>query len=600
MNYFQLLQLEREPFSNSPDPDYFFRSDQHQACLQKLELALRLKRGLNVILGDVGTGKTTMCRELIRQFAQDTTFETHLILDPATATACEFLQTIAGMICDDELARHLSESEIKERIKQTLFKKGVDQGKTIILIIDEGQKIASANVETLRELLNYETNEYKLLQIVVFAQQEFAHTLENHPNFADRVNLLHQLSPMNFSDTCRMIHHRLKLSSSSAKPLNLFTKPALWAIYQASRGYPRRIIHICHQSMLAMIIQNKSRAGWRTIRSCKKRLAASSGQGSGSLKWVLAALAGAIIAGIILLTPRQVYKNGQQQITQVFKISRESAPAPPVAPLPEDTLTSQATVPAAVTTIEPAGTFTRLPETSPGQEPRPQSGSTVSDKPENSPAAPPLPAMQNHEAVPKPSIRSRAKTDLRIEHPAPTPDSPPGAGIETPADENNTGKPAPPVSLGSLTVRPGDTIGGMVHRVYGAYRNQIMGAVLEANPQILRPNKIEPGDEISFPALPFPIDREIRDNHWIILGKARDLARARNKARHLGRTLKIPTRLISWWSPKNGLQFRIAVKATFGTLEKAEQFVETLPAETAANASIVSQWEEGIQLFSEL
>ncbi|MGD8724773.1 MAG: type II secretory pathway protein, partial [Desulfobacterales bacterium] len=70
MDYFNILNLKQEPFSNSPDPDFFFHSREHRECLQKLELSLLLRRGLNVIIGDVGTGKTTLCRQLIRNFAK--------------------------------------------------------------------------------------------------------------------------------------------------------------------------------------------------------------------------------------------------------------------------------------------------------------------------------------------------------------------------------------------------------------------------------------------------------------------------------------------------------------------------------------------------
>ena len=70
MDYFSILNLKQEPFSNSPDPDFFFHSREHQECLQKLELSILLRRGLNVIIGDVGTGKTTLCRQLIRRFAK--------------------------------------------------------------------------------------------------------------------------------------------------------------------------------------------------------------------------------------------------------------------------------------------------------------------------------------------------------------------------------------------------------------------------------------------------------------------------------------------------------------------------------------------------
>ena len=99
MDYFKILNLNREPFSNSPEPEFFFQSSEHLACLQQLELAIRLRRGLNVVMGDVGTGKTTLCRELILRFAESeedrNEVETHLLLDPAFSTPREFLATVA-------------------------------------------------------------------------------------------------------------------------------------------------------------------------------------------------------------------------------------------------------------------------------------------------------------------------------------------------------------------------------------------------------------------------------------------------------------------------------------------------------------------------
>ena len=98
MDYYRLLQLEREPFSNSPDPELFFKSRQHQKCLQALEISLRLKRGLNVVCGDVGTGKTTICRRLVRIFRNDDHIKTHLILDPTFENASVFLKTVGSML----------------------------------------------------------------------------------------------------------------------------------------------------------------------------------------------------------------------------------------------------------------------------------------------------------------------------------------------------------------------------------------------------------------------------------------------------------------------------------------------------------------------
>jgi len=274
MDYFSILNLKREPFSNSPDPEYFFLSRQHNTCLQKLELSLRLRRGLNVVIGDVGTGKTTLCRQLIRRFAGDEDVETHLILDPCFNNPLEFLSTVAEMFKQVKVkpgAPGANDRQIKEIIKKYIFRKGVDEKKTIILIIDEGQKIPVFCLEILREFLNYETNQYKLLQIVIFAQKEFAETLKDHANFADRINLYHTLGPLNFHDTKMMIRFRLKKSSGAAKAINPFTYPALLAIYRDTAGYPRKIINLCHRCILAMIIQNRIRAGWFLVRSCAGR-----------------------------------------------------------------------------------------------------------------------------------------------------------------------------------------------------------------------------------------------------------------------------------------------------------------------------------------
>ena len=272
MDYFRVLNLVKEPFSNSPDPEFFFQSEQHVACLQQIEISLRLRRGLNVVIGDVGAGKTTLCRELIRKFAADEDTDTHLILDPNFSNSREFLTRVAEMFDERQPPESSDEWQLKEIIKKHLFQRGVDENKNIILIIDEGQKIPEFCLEILREFLNYEINEFKLLQIVIFAQKEFEDTVRERANFADRINLYHILKPMSFSDTRAMIRFRLERSSEAGTPSpRLFTFPALYAIYRASGGYPRKIINLCHQCVLSLIVQNRSKAGWSLVRSCANR-----------------------------------------------------------------------------------------------------------------------------------------------------------------------------------------------------------------------------------------------------------------------------------------------------------------------------------------
>lgn len=276
MDYFRILNLRKEPFSNSPDPDFFYPSHKHAECLQLLEMAIRLKRGLNVVLGDVGTGKTTLCRKLLQQISATTgkdTIELHLILDPSFSSSHEFLSIIAGyfslLVPDDQS----TDWQLKELIKNYLFAKGVDEGKIVVLLIDEGQMLPEVCLEILREFLNYETNECKLLQIVIFAQNEFREKLRGRVNFTDRINLCQTLTPLNFQETRRMVLYRINQTSEKGTDQNLFTYPGLFALYRKTKGFPRAINMLCHQVVLALIIHNRKKAGWNLVRACAGKLA---------------------------------------------------------------------------------------------------------------------------------------------------------------------------------------------------------------------------------------------------------------------------------------------------------------------------------------
>ncbi len=342
MDYFQILNLQREPFSNSPEPDFFFQSEQHRGCLQKLELAVRLRRGLNVVMGEVGTGKTTLCRQLILNFSHTEEdrklIQTHLILDPSFSNPQEFLSAVSLLFGTAAASEGKTEWQLKEGIKNYLFARGIDEGKTVVLIIDEGQKLPDFCLEILREFLNYETNEYKLLQIVIFAQKEFEAVLQKHANFADRVNQYYFLHPLNFRDARAMIKFRLaRASADPAAVPKLFTWPALWAIHQATEGYPRKIITLCHQAMLAMIIQNRSRAGYELVRSCAGRVTPA--EAARWPRWALTATGAGLLLLLVIISLQQMdfFSTGRERVAaKVAPTARVQTASAPVKPMPAE------------------------------------------------------------------------------------------------------------------------------------------------------------------------------------------------------------------------------------------------------------------------
>ncbi|NOX24890.1 MAG: AAA family ATPase [Deltaproteobacteria bacterium] len=268
MKYYSLLNLTREPFSNSPDPEMFFKSSQHQGCVQRLELAIHLRRGLSVVIGDIGTGKSTISRHLLRLVRDNNRILAHLVLTPEFNSPEEFLLAIARTFSIDGTANK-SAWQLKDMIKDYLFAQAAQLDRIPVLIIDEGQKLPLFCIEILREFLNYETNQHKLLQIIIFAQKEFKHILRQKANFTDRIASLNYLSPMNLIDTRRMIAFRLRRASPPAKtPPRLFPPRTIFMIYLVSGGYPRKIVMLCSKLLIALLVKHKKRAGILDVLGC--------------------------------------------------------------------------------------------------------------------------------------------------------------------------------------------------------------------------------------------------------------------------------------------------------------------------------------------
>jgi general secretion pathway protein A len=560
MDYFRIRNLKQEPFSSSPDPDFFFESTVHLACLQQLEIAIRLRRGLNVVLGDVGTGKTTLCRELIRRLLETpedrNEIETHLLLDPSFSTPGEFLGALASIFGIASTPGQQTEWQLKEEIKNFLFQKGVDENKTVVLIIDEGQKLSEFCREILRELLNYDTNEKKLLQIVIFAQNEFRQILAEHQNFADRVNQCYLLGPLNFRETREMI--RFRLARAGQEGQSLFTLPALWAVYRLTGGYPRRIITLCHHVLLAAIIGDRRRAGWFLVRSTTEKLVPPQA-GRRRVTATTAALTVTLAAALAVL----LYLPAPQTV--------DRHPAPPVQTRVETVKTALPAAAQPAAKADAAKPEAARPAATPVPPPEPQKAAS------GQPPAMPAPTEATKKGPATPEAAPAAKPDA-------------GASPAAPRTEPKRNVPS---ELGKVKLAEGDSVPQLLAEIYGSRGPDSRQALARANPQIPDIDQAGAGQTLVLPAVPASAPPLAPDKVWVQLAKKGSLNEALGLLRIYPSDMP-PIRLVPSWNPREGLTFILVLKTGFPGPEGARAAMEHLPT----GAKILEKAEPGTAYFA--
>jgi len=257
--YLEFYGLTLPPFDITPNPRFLFLTEKHREALNHLLYGIRERKGYVQLTGEVGAGKTTVCRAMLRQL--DNHFYTALIVNPVLS-ANELMRAIATEFALDvkDLDRHGTVAAINAFLIAQ-----VQQCGDAVLIIDEAQNLTEELLEQVRLLSNLEMENRKLLQIVLLGQPELRDRL-NSPRLRQlrqRITVRYHLGPLTRPELAEYIQHRLNLAGAKGRPT--FTKPALWRVYNYSRGIPRLVNAICDKSLLAGFVEHSDVINYRMV-----------------------------------------------------------------------------------------------------------------------------------------------------------------------------------------------------------------------------------------------------------------------------------------------------------------------------------------------
>jgi len=284
--YREYFGFQELPFSISPDPRFFFMSEQHREALAHLFYGMNTDGGFVLLTGEVGTGKTTVSRCLLDQVPENVNIA--FILNPKM-TAEELLATL----CDElRIPYPVGCSSIKVYVDaiNAFLLDAYAQGKKTVLIIEEAQNLSLDVLEQIRLLTNLETNQQKLLQIIMIGQPEFRDILSRPEmsQLSQRITARYHIGPLSKADVSAYVNHRLSVAGANR---TLFLSAAIGKLYRLSRGIPRLINIICDRALLGAYVQGNVRVDKKTlVKAAQEVLGRSGSVQKDKLRWVIAGL----------------------------------------------------------------------------------------------------------------------------------------------------------------------------------------------------------------------------------------------------------------------------------------------------------------------
>jgi len=263
--YQEYFGFREMPFSITPDPRFLYFSPTHLDALQHLRYGVEQKKGFIVLTGEVGCGKTTLCRRLLSELDPER-YDTALILNPRLSEA-QLLKTILTELGEKDPGR--TRVEMTQKLNRILLDR-VETGRDIVLIVDESQNLSFETIEHLRLLSNLETDTQKLLQIILIGQPELQDMLrqERLRQLRQRVQVFYDIKPLNAEETAAYIRHRISMAGNGGRPN--FSSRACSSIFRTSKGIPRNINKLCDKALLSAFARNADAVTWWDARRARK------------------------------------------------------------------------------------------------------------------------------------------------------------------------------------------------------------------------------------------------------------------------------------------------------------------------------------------
>lgn len=251
--------MKQAPFDITPNPRFLFHSAKHREAFNHLLYGIRERKGFVQLTGEIGAGKTTLCRALLEQL--DGQFSTALVLN-SVLNADELMKVIATEFGLDSKGKDRLENVAT--IEHFLLQQAA-QRRDCVLIIDEAQNFTEELLEQVRMLSNIETQDRKLLQIVLLGQPELRDRL-NSPRLRQlrqRITVRFHLKALTFAEMAQYISHRLNIAGAQGAPY--FTRMALWRIYRYSNGVPRLTNAVCDKALLAGFVEQSDHITFKMV-----------------------------------------------------------------------------------------------------------------------------------------------------------------------------------------------------------------------------------------------------------------------------------------------------------------------------------------------